>query len=332
MKIKKSFFVVAAVLLLLFVCIAVAKAQRNASGAAPVGGKGGNGNTVVSVKTMELAVTTLHGYVSTNGEVESQNSVAVFPDMGGKVISSSVILGSKVKKNEIIAYVDPSEPGTSYRSSPVYAPISGSIISTPVKNGTKVTTNTAITTIGDINNLQVSANVPERFVSVLKTGLKANISVEAYPGVVFPATVSRVSPVVDSGSRTKQVILHFDKKDDRVNAGMFAKVILFTEDYVGHVVMPSDSLVQNGEDYFAYVVNQDDTVSKRKVQLGKKVDGTVQILSGVKAGEKVVTQGQTTLADGSKIQDLSKREEKSENGVSSKKDDEQKKSDQGRRR
>ncbi|MBQ0050454.1 MAG: efflux RND transporter periplasmic adaptor subunit [Treponema sp.] len=327
MKIKKSYFVVAGVAALIAVCGIVSHIQRNQN-AAPVAKKGGRGGSVVSVKTMTTEITTLHGYVTTNGEVESQNSVSVFPDMAGKVMSTSVLLGSSVKKGDIIAYVDPSAPGTSYRSSPVYAPISGSIISTPLKNGTKVTTSNAIAIIGDISNLQITANVPERYVSVLKNGLKANVSVEAYPDVVFPATVSRVSPVVDATSRTKQIILHFDRHDDRINAGMFAKVVLYTEDYSGSVVMPVDSLVQNGDDYFAYVAKDDDTVSKRKVELGKKVDAMVQIVDGVKAGEKVVIQGQTTLADGSKILDLSnpKKSEKNEKAEKAEKSEKSEKS------
>ena len=307
MKIRKSFIVAAVALIAVVLTAVYAKTIGKSSGKpAGVGGRGGRGgnSAVVSVRTMTAEITTLHGYVNTNGEVESQNSVSVYPDMGGKVISTSVMLGSSVKKNDIIAYVDPSEPGTNYRSSPVYAPISGSVISTPLKNGKKVTTSTAIAIIGDINNLQVTANVPERYVAVLKKGLKAEVSVEAYPGVIFEATVSRVSPVVDATTRTKEVILTFDRHDERINAGMFAKVKLYTEDYSGAVVMPSDALVQNGDDFFAYIVNSSgdsETVSKVKVEKGKTVDGYVQILSGVKAGDKVVIQGMTSLGDGSKV-------------------------------
>ena len=321
-KSNKPKIVVMAVIALLVVCVIVAKMQSG--GQAAPGGKRGGGGTVVSVKTQILEETTLHGYISTNGEIESQNSVNVFPDVSGKVMETRVMLGSPVRRGDIIAYVDPNSPGQYYKKSPVYAPISGSIISTPLKNGMTVSTSTAIAIIGDIANLQVSANIPERYVSVLKTGLKADITVEAYPNVVFKATVTRVSPVVDTTSRTKEVILHFDEKDSRINAGMFGKVKLFTEDYVGEVVMPSDSLVQNGDDYFAYVVNSDSTVSKRKVKLGNTVDGVVQILDGVVAGEKVVTQGQTSLGNGSKIQDItngvrsaeerSEKSEKSERG------------------
>lgn len=316
MKIRKSFIVAAVALIAVVLTAVYAKTIGKSSGKpAGVGGRGGRGgnSAVVSVRTMTAEITTLHGYVNTNGEVESQNSVSVYPDMGGKVISTSVMLGSSVKKNDIIAYVDPSEPGTNYRSSPVYAPISGSVISTPLKNGKKVTTSTAIAIIGDINNLQVTANVPERYVAVLKKGLKAEVSVEAYPGVIFEATVNRVSPVVDATTRTKEVILTFDRHDERINAGMFAKVKLYTEDYSGAVVMPSDALVQNGDDFFAYIVNSsgdNETVSKVKVEKGKTVDGYVQILSGVKAGDKVVIQGMTSLGDGSKILDISSQTKK----------------------
>lgn len=304
-KIKTSWIVAAvAVIAVGVVAVLANTVLKSSAGAMPPGaGRGASGATV-SVKTMLVNVKTLHGYVNTNGEVESENSVSVFPDMGGKVISTSVVLGSAVKKNDVIAYVDPSEPGTNYRSSPVYAPISGSIISTPLKNGTKVTTSSAIAIIGDINNLQITANVPERYVAVLKKGLKAEVSLEAYPGVVFGATVKSVSPVVDSASRTKEVVLNFDSHDERINAGMFAKVKLYTQDYSGYPVMNSDALVQNGDDFFAYVVNEDSTVSKVQVKKGNEVDGLVQITEGLKDGDRVVIQGMSSLGDGSKVQDI----------------------------
>lgn len=306
MKVKKSWIVVTlAVLAVIGTGVYVAAAGKSTGSMPPRGRGGGRDGATVSVRTSTAEIKTLHGYVSTSGEIESENSVSAFPDMGGKIISTSVMLGSNVRKNDIIAYIDPSEPGTSYRSSPVYAPISGSIISTPLKNGTKVTTSSAVAIIGDINNLQVTSYVPERYVAVLKKGLKAEITVEAYPDVIFIATVSRVSPVVDSDTRTKEVILTFDTHDERINAGMFAKVKLYTEDYSGYPVMPNDALVQNGDDFFAYVVKEDGTVSKVQVQKGEAVDGMVQILSGVNDGDRVVIQGMTSLGDGSRIQDVS---------------------------
>ena len=299
---------------IVMICAAVAVAgtlayvgTRKKDGGAPMGkGRGRGGNTVFSVKTQVVKNETLHGYVIANGEIESQNSVNVFPDVAGKIMETNVILGSSVRRGDVIAYVDPNAPGQYYKKSPVYAPINGSIISTPLKNGTTVSTNTVIAIVGDISNLQVSADIPERYVAVLKQGLKAEVSVEAYPDVVFNATVTRVSPVVDTASRTKEVILHFDEKDSRVNAGMFGKVKLYTKDYSGAVTMPADALVSLNDELYAYVVKDDETVERRKVKTGETVDGVIQILEGINEGEKVVIQGQTSLNNGSKVRDITK--------------------------
>jgi len=264
--------------------------------------------TANPVKTVVAKNTTLTAYVNTNGDVESQRAIEVFPSMSGTVIDVKVSLGSPVKKGDILAYVDPSEPGSYYAKSPVTAPISGSIISTPLKTGQKVTLNSVITQIGDIDNLQVTAKIPERYVAQLSLGQKAEISLEAYPGVVFDATVVRISPVLDASTRTKEIILYFEKADSRINAGMYAKVKLYTIDYSGYPVIQQDAVVNNNDENFVYVVNEDgETVTKRKVTLGQNIGGYYQLLSGVFEGEKMVVEGMLVLSEGSKIIDITNK-------------------------
>ena len=185
------------------------------------------------------------------------------------------------------------------------APINGSIIKTPLKVGTKVTTSSAVTTIGDIASLQVTAKIPERYVASLCTGLKAEISLEAYPDAVFAATVTHVSPVLDVNARTKEIVLTFDENDTRINAGMFGKVKLYTLDYEGAVALPSDAVVTKGDKPYLYVVKSDDTVEQREITLGQSVDGIVQVLSGIEEGERVVVEGGQVLSNGAKVRDIS---------------------------
>ncbi|MCQ2576041.1 MAG: efflux RND transporter periplasmic adaptor subunit [Treponema sp.] len=269
------------------------------------GGFGGNQQTETAVRTIEAKANPLNDFVRTNGDVQTQSSIDVFPSIGGTVVQVNVSLGSVVKKGDIICYIDPSEPGSYYAKSPVTAPISGSILTAPVKTGQKVNASTVITKIGDINNLQVSAKIPERYVSDLAIGEKAEVVLEAYPDVRFKASVVRISPVVDSATRTKEIILNFDQKDARVNAGMFVTVKLYTKVYAGEVTIPQDALVNNADKYYLYVLNQDgDTVAKREVTLGKNVDGYYQILTGVKPGERVVVEGMLTLFEGAKVHDI----------------------------
>lgn len=283
-------------------------------GGFPGGGSFGGGATV-SVRTVVAENTTLTDFVTTNGEIETQTAIEVFPQIGGKVVQINVSLGSHVEKGDVIGYIDPSEPGSYYAKSPITAPISGSILSSPVKTGQKLNASSVITKIGDIENLQISAKIPERYVAELKIGQKAEIRLEAYPDVIFTASVVRISPVVDAATRTKEIILNFDQADSRINAGMFAKVKLYTTAYAGHVAIKQDALVNNSDKYYLYVVNEDGaTVTKREVTLGKNVDGFYQILAGVNPGEEVVVEGMLSLYEGAKIKDVDKvvAEEKTE--------------------
>lgn len=299
--------IVVFVILITVAAVAVINSKGKKS-SAMVGGQGDPRRSgqrgAVTVRSEVAEVKTLNDYVITNGEVESQSAIDVFPSMSGKIAEIHVMLGSHVKKGEVIARVDPSEPGTIYALSPIEAPISGSIVSSPLKVGTKVNTTSAVTMIGDIENLQISALVPERYIAELKPGLKAEISLEAYPGVIFNATVTRVSPVVDAATRTKEIILNFDKKDSRINAGMFAKVRLFTSKYLGHIVVSRDAVVLQDNDSYLYVVNDDYTVSKRKVKVGKSVDSYIQITDNLMRGERVVVEGLLSLSDGASVNDI----------------------------
>ena len=275
-------------------------------------GMGNRSETVTSVTTVIAQKETMHDFVSTNGDIETQSSIEVYPNIAGKIVQVNVSLGSHVNAGDIIAYVDPSAAGVNYKWSPVTAPISGSIIQTPAKTGQQVSTGTVVTKIGDIENLQVTASIPERYVGYLKTGLKAEITVEAYSDVVFTATVVRVSPVLDSASRTKSVILNFDKKDSRINAGMFAKVKLYTVDYPDAIAISQDAIVTQDNDNYLYVVKEDSTAEKRAVTLGKNVSGMYQILSGINEGDKVIVAGMLTLSDGSKVKDITAASETSD--------------------
>ncbi len=303
MKVKKVPAIIIAVccvaLVLVFVLVNFMPKKESSFAS----GRFGETKTVTSVKTMQAKVQTLHDYLNTNGEIEPQSSIEVYPSIGGKIFKVYVNLGSQVTKNQIIAEIDPSEPGVQYSHSPVYAPIDGTITANPLKQGEKVTVSSVVTTIGDVDNLQLTASIPERYVASLKIGLHAEVVLEAYPDVIFNATIVRVSPVVDATSRTKEVILNFDKKDSRINAGMFAKVKLYTEEYSGAIVIPSSAVIDKNGDDCVYVV-EDSKASLRQIKTGNSVDTMIQVLEGIEEGEAVVVEGMRALSDGADVRDI----------------------------
>ena len=310
-KKSKTFITVIIVIVLLVITagttLIILRSAKNKGGGMPTGGFGGRGGpqTATAVRTVVAKNQTITDFVYTNGEIETQKSIEVFPSIGGKVVEMKVSLGSPVKAGDVIAYVDPSEPGSYFAKSPVTAPIDGSIITSPVKIGQKVNVNSVITKIGDIGNLQITAKVPERYVAELAIGQKAEITLQAYGEEKFMASVVRISPVVDPSTRTKEIILNFDKNYAKVNAGMFARVKLFTVDYGGYPVIQQDAFVENSDEYYLYIVKEDSTVTKRKVTRGKSVDGYIQVLDGISAGEVVVLEGMLSLYEGAKVKDIS---------------------------
>ena len=304
---RKNLILIAVFVVLIALVAFIPKSNKQGPGQP---GKGNTQETVFRITSVVAEKGDLHSYLEINGDVEADNTVEVYPDISGKLVRINAHLGSNVRKGDRIAAVDPSKPGSSYALSQVYAPISGTVTSMPEKVGATVSTGTVIAVIGDISNLQVSAKIPEREIAVLKAGLRAIVSFEAYPGIEFPATIFRVSPLVDSISRTKEVFLSFDDEDSRINAGMFAKIKLYTTVARGAVTVPEDVIVQNYDKYYVYAVNDDSTVSKREIKRGVTVDGFSQVLSGLNEGERVALQGVTVLSDGAKIRDIGASGEK----------------------
>ncbi|GHT55978.1 membrane protein [Spirochaetia bacterium] len=237
-----------------------------------------------------------------NGNIINENQVAVNPDMGGKLTSVRVALGSTVKKGEVIGYVDPSKPGSSYSLSPVISPASGTVVGTPLTVGSTVSTASTIATIAGSDGLEIETHIPEREVGQLREGLKADITLAAFPGETFAAVVTTVSPIVDSNSRTKKILLKLVKQDSRINAGMFARVKLNTRVYESVVAVPAEALVELRGINGVYALEEGgEQVRFREVTSGATVDGETEIRTGLDTGMAVVIQGQQFLTDGAKV-------------------------------
>ncbi|MDR3334358.1 MAG: efflux RND transporter periplasmic adaptor subunit [Treponema sp.] len=268
---------------------------------------GGSQETVFSIRTGEAELRTLQAYIEVNGNIVTEQQVGVAPEVAGKLVSMKVDLGSTVRKGALLAEVDQSKPGMQYTLSPVYAPISGTVITTPVPVGSTVSTTQTLMTLSGTNALELEALIPEREVGQLQVGLKAAITLEAFPGETFGATVKRVSPVVDTISRTKKITLRFDQADRRINPGMFARIKLNTRTYPDVVTVPSEALVEVRGTTSVYVLVGVDQVSLREVSTGTSVDGELEIKSGLYAGDTVVVQGQQFLTDGAKVRVVNRR-------------------------
>ncbi len=297
----------AAVVIVAAICVIVVVAVfMMPGGASRMPERSADQTVTYSVRSEPAARQTLIDYIQASGDVEATSSIDVYPDMGGKLVRTHVNLGSMVTRGQVIAEVDPSTPGVPYEISPVVAPLSGAITSQPLQPGSTVTTSTAIAVIGSIDDLQVTTNVPERYSALLSTGMQAVVTLDAYPGVEFAATVVRVSPVVDSTSRTKELQLTFNEDDSRINAGMYAKVRLFTTEKNNAIVVPETAILTSFGTPHVFVVSEDGSRAiQRNVDVGMTVDGLTEIVSGINDNDRVIIEGMHLLYDGASIRDIS---------------------------
>jgi len=305
---KKRNIIIIAVFAVVIAALLLIPSSAKAKGSVGAGAKGGvQQATTFSVRTETVKKGSLQDYIKTNGNIIVDPTVDIYPDASGKLVSLRVSLGSRVTRGQHIADIDPSTPGSSYSLNPVRSTMDGTITSLPLATGATVTTSTVIAKVGELDNLQVEAKIPERYVGVLKTGLKASITLEAYPGETFAATVARVAPLVDSTSRTKEIRLTFNKNDPRINAGMFVRLKIDTVRYENRILVSESSVLADSTGRYVFVEGQDNTVTKRAVTAGAEVDGVLEIESGLAEGEIIVTEGASLLSDGAQIKDITSK-------------------------
>ena len=106
-----------------------------------------------------------------------------------------------VTKGQTLLQIDPSRPGMIYSNSPVNSPISGTVTNLPFKIGETINVQTPVASIGNLDDLEIIANVSEKYFSKMKKGLKVIIDVDAYKDITFTGEITELSPVVDPASR-----------------------------------------------------------------------------------------------------------------------------------
>jgi multidrug efflux pump subunit AcrA (membrane-fusion protein) len=263
--------------------------------------------TVFAVNTTKAVRGQITNYLELNGDVETKSTVDIFADTMGKLVTLNIRVGDRITKNQVIAEVDPSRPGSVFVASPVKSPIAGTITSIPVYVGSTVSQATPIARITTTDRLQIRTDVAERFISQIRVGLDAVLQFEAYPGESFAAVISELSPVVDPQTRTLEVKLNLIRPDRRIKAGMFAAIKIITERKENIVKIPADCVVRRFGEAFVFVVKPDPgtasggTVERRLITPGILIDNKIEIIDGLSADEPIVIQGQTLLEDKSAV-------------------------------
>lgn len=171
------------------------------------------------------------------------------------------------------------------------APFSGVVTKATASPGDVVEAGRDVFTVDDLSRVWVQAEVYEKDLGRIRTGQDAVITVDTYPGEPFPGRVAYVSDVLDPQTRTARVRCEVDNHDMRLKTAMFANVELPTTFSKQAITVPASALQQVEGKNAVFVRRSATEFEKREVERGATVNGMTEIVSGLQAGDPVVTQG-----------------------------------------
>lgn len=179
----------------------------------------------------------------------------------------------------------------------VRAPFAGLVAERAVSVGDYVTKGARVATVVSIDPLRVELTVPEQAIAQIKVGQPVRLTVDAYPGEEFSATVRFVSPSVRVDQRALTVEAIAPNKDGRLKPGLFATALIQQAEPTPALTVPATAVETVSGTSRVYVV-KNDKAEERIVTVGQKVDVRVEITSGLKDGEQVVAEPRGRVTDG----------------------------------
>jgi Cu(I)/Ag(I) efflux system membrane fusion protein len=182
------------------------------------------------------------------------------------------------------------------RTVAIPSPIAGTVIEKMAIEGARFRAGEALFRIVDTSNMWVMAEVYEQDLGFVKVGDKAQVTVNAWPGEPFEGRVTFIYPTIGKESRTARLRIEVANPDGRLRADMAATVEIATPLDGSRLAVPDSAVIDSGRRQVVLVERGEGRYEPRPVKLGARVPGWVQVLDGVKAGERVVTQA-TFLID-----------------------------------
>jgi RND family efflux transporter MFP subunit len=184
----------------------------------------------------------------------------------------------------------------------IYAPFDGVVTARSVDTGQLIDTGAAreLFHMQSLNVLRVYSNVPQMHTASMKRGSKIDVSFPEYPGRMFQGTLVRTADAIDPASRTLLVEVDLDNRKGELLPGALAQVH-FKAPAVQTFVIPVSAIIFRRQGTQVGVVGDDSVAHLVPVTIGEDDGTTVQIVSGLKAGDRVIQDPPDSLIEGEKV-------------------------------
>ncbi len=186
------------------------------------------------------------------------------------------------------------------RDTQIRAPFDGFVEKRLVNQGELVKTQTPVVAIVRLDPLKVTAEIPEKMAPWINTGESVQLQVDAYQGRTFNGRVSRISPAVNTSTRAFPFEALVPNPDAALKPGTFARVHIESSKIDNVLTLPYAALQYRYGVNRVFVVDGD-KLALRELSVGERVGDRIEILGGVKAGERVAVSDVDTLNDGTAV-------------------------------
>lgn len=177
----------------------------------------------------------------------------------------------------------------------VTSPMTGVIATRAVEKGGFSSQAAPAYTVMDLSTIKVEVSVSEQVLNTIKVGDKVSVLMTAVSAEPLQGTVSTIAPASeDTGMYTVKVELN--NKDGKIKSGMMAEVSFTLESSADAIVLPRNAVIEKENETYVYVV-ENGKAKKVAVELGIEAEDSIEITSGLKKGDDVVTKGQTYISD-----------------------------------
>jgi Cu(I)/Ag(I) efflux system membrane fusion protein len=179
--------------------------------------------------------------------------------------------------------------GDSKRTLTFRSPVAGIVTEKKAQQGMRFMPGDALFQVADISSVWVQADVFEQDIAAVHVGQKAKIRINAYPGEIFEGRIAYVYPTLKAETRTVPVRIELANPKGRLKPAMFADVDIPVAAPTAVVTVPVSAVIDSGVRQVVIVELGEGRFEPRPVRLGQRGTDSVQVLEGIREGERVVT-------------------------------------------
>lgn len=244
---------------------------------------------VIQVQTVRVKEASMPEVIDTIGSLTAKTEVKIKAVVAGK-IQTMVESGSWVQAGTVLGNMVGTGPE-------IRAPFDGYLTDWQVKSGEFMIAGTELVDLVNTELLTLTYRVPEHYASKLEMGQNVEVSVKAYPNMIFQGTVQFISPVVDRKTYTILIKALVKNPDQNLWPGMSAHVKQILVLHPKALVIPESCLILTMEGYDVFVIVEG-KIQKRRIIIGERSKGRVHVLSGLSVNEPVVMVRTNLVSEG----------------------------------